>query len=194
MTVALRSGFSGALTSSRVTFPEIVGGISPSVLLSRLLGIDDAYSNLSERIAGAKIMNGIAAFYIDEGLQDISARYADGYLKPSGEVQQLHGTVQSINAVVTEAQADSIKTRLHNLLSEHQENPVTYRMEDSSAVIEFLLHSSRLVCIFDEDGVQLLWRKAGKPNSIMIKNNRLSFEKITQKIALIVSSDNPTGN
>lgn len=123
-----------------------------------------------------------------EGVQHISEKFAEGYLKEDKPAYFSRGTVLSIGHASPEVNAESTKERLFLQLIADELTPLYYQMEDESKVVEFIEHKSRLVCVFDHNGLQLLWQDGDKMCSEMLKNDYLDYENVSQRVALILHS------
>lgn len=156
---------------------------SPAVerIAAATLQIED----MAERLAGVRIMNRLASFHAEERWLEISALFADGYLEELEAASQSL-TAENVDRLVTESQAEGIKERLLLQLVEHGLEPVSYQTEDKSTVVEFLCHPSRLVVVFDEEGIQILWSDNFGVHSEVVKNHRANFDKVSTKVAVIL--------
>jgi hypothetical protein len=137
--------------------------------------------------AHAKIMSMmVSELQLDEGIQTVSARFSEGFLSEEEVRRWRDGTAQSINLVTSPEYAEVTKDLLIAQLLNHELAPMSYDMDDNSTVIEFLNSSSRLVCVFDDEGLQLLWRSRTDSMSEFIKKEALRVSQIEQRIALIL--------
>jgi hypothetical protein len=99
---------------------------------------------------------------------------------------QTASTATSMNVLEfkpTEFEVPVIKNLLFLQLSSDPSGPAAYALEDDSQVVEFYEHPSHLVCVIDEDGVQLMWNENNEPKSAFVPDEYLSFRQISQKIA-----------
>jgi len=150
-------------------------------------------ANYREVVARTKIMTVMASgLQTEDRIHDVSVLFADGSLSEHERHRNYFGTATSVFQKDTDESPQSIKERLYLQLSEHELVPRNYRLKDGSRAIEFDNHPSRLVCIFDDDSIQVMWEENRAVKSEVVLNETINFYKILQKIAVtLTTTDTP---
>jgi len=183
------SSLLGFNTTTATDFDEI---IQHTVWTNAKLFINkNKYSenNYSEVVAHAKIMAVIASsMQTEDRMHDVSVVFASGLVSEDEWHKNYFSTASSVANRDKSDFPESAKERLHLQLSEHEMMPRIYRLKDGARAIEFDHHFSRLVCIFDEDGLQLMWKGSKGVESEVIVNENINFYKVLQKIAVVLAA------
>lgn len=141
----------------------------------------------AELRAHAKIMSLMSAsLRLDEGVQAVSAKFSDGILSESDSRIVSPNTAQSVRAFSTGEFGEIAKDSIVAQLLSHELAPTSYEMSDGAFVIDFTRSRSRLTCVFDDYGLQIMWRTPNGSESEVIRKDALHAPQIIQKIVMIL--------
>lgn len=123
---------------------------------------------------------------LSESLESIQSNLV---LISNNEDDSSKSTADFQNKKLKSWEIQSLKSGLILNLQNHPLKPKSYKDSSEAFVFEFNKHRNHIVCVIDNDGIQILWSENSTSHSKFIPDQLLTITKLSNDFSKIIDSN-----